>query len=219
MPAARGRLRELLERKLEGCRVTVVHDARLVLAAADVEAGVALVAGTGSVAYGRTIDGREAQRGGWGWMIGDDGSAAWIARQAARTVMRRFDAGEPPGDLGEALLAASGAGDAREMVARLHAMHEPMQWAALASTVFATARADGGAMWIVERAAGALARLGNEVEQSLHTGGPVVLAGGLLLHQPLLESAVCEHAARRCLRLERPAVEGAIRLAEGLLVG
>src|SRR5256885_13432947 len=64
IPAARARLEALLERMLPGCRLAVVHDTRLVLAAAGVEAGVALVAGTGSVAYGRRTDGREAQRGG-----------------------------------------------------------------------------------------------------------------------------------------------------------
>jgi glucosamine kinase len=218
VPEARERLRELLEGRLDGCRVTVVHDARLVVAAAGIDAGVALIAGTGSVAYGRTMDGREAQRGGWGWMIGDEGSAVWAARQAARTVMRRFDAGEDIGDLGGALLEACGAGDPREMVTTLHAMREPMEWAALASAVFATPR-DAGSMRIIERAAVGLARLANEVEQALHTGGPAVLAGGLLLHQPLLESAVRDYVTFECMRLERTPVEGAVRLAEGLLVG
>src|SRR5206468_710817 len=73
VPGARSRLRDLLERRLPGCRLSVVHDARLVLAAAGLEEGIALIAGTGSVAYGRTAGGREAQRGGWGWMVGDDG--------------------------------------------------------------------------------------------------------------------------------------------------
>ena len=59
------RLQSLLERMLPGCRLSVVHDARLVLAAAGLDAGTALIAGTGSVAYGRSADGREAQRGGW----------------------------------------------------------------------------------------------------------------------------------------------------------
>ena len=218
VPQARERLRALLEDRLDGCRVTVVHDARLVLAAAGIDAGVALIAGTGSVAYGRTSDGREAQRGGWGWMIGDEGSAVWIARQAARTVMRRFDGGEDVGDLGDALLRACGAAGPREMVVEMHAMHEPMEWAALASAVFTTP-GDAGATRIIERAAVALARLANETEQALHTSGPAVLAGGLLLNQPLLEAAVRNYVTFECVRLQRAPVEGAVRLAEGLLVG
>src|SRR4029077_9395873 len=125
----RARLARLLEGMFPECRVTVVHDARLVLAAARVEAGIALIAGTGSVAYGRTADGREAQRGGWGWMIGDEGGGAWVTREAAREVMRRADAGEPSGELGQALLKSCGATDATQLTANLHAMREPMQWA------------------------------------------------------------------------------------------
>ena len=89
VPAARSRLEALLGRMLPGCRLSVVHDTRLVLAAAGLDSGIALVAGTGSVAYGRTANGREAQRGGWGWMLGDDGSGVWIAREAAREIMSR----------------------------------------------------------------------------------------------------------------------------------
>jgi len=60
VPAARIRLEELLARSLPGCRVTVVHDARLVLAAAGLASGIALIAGTGSVAYGLDSSGRVA---------------------------------------------------------------------------------------------------------------------------------------------------------------
>jgi len=211
------RLPSLLERMLPGCRLSVVHDARLVLAAAGLDAGTALIAGTGSVAYGRSADGREAQRGGWGWMVGDDGGGAWITREAAREVMSRTDAGRPQGPLAEALLRAGGASDPRQLVANLHAMHEPMQWAALASAVFATAGADPGSTEIVWRAAAALSGLVGEVQASLGLDGPVVLAGGLLLHQPLLETAVREMTNAPCVRLEQPPVEGALRLAEEAL--
>jgi glucosamine kinase len=217
VPEARARLRELLERRLPGCRVTVVHDSRLILAAAGLDVGVALAAGTGSVAYGRNPAGREAQRGGWGWMVGDDGSAVWITREAVRAVMERFDAGLALGALGDALLAASHAGDPRAMIAELHSMHEPMEWAGLASAVFATARGDPAAMEIVDRAAAALATLVRDVEDALRTGGPVVIAGGLLLNQPMLESALRERVALEVVRLAEPPVEGAVRLAEALL--
>ena len=219
VPEARSRLRDLLERRLPGCRLSVVHDARLVLAAEGLEEGIALIAGTGSVAYGRTADGREAQRGGWGWMVGDDGSGVWIAREAAREVMTRVDAGEEIGPLGAALLAACGAAEPRQMLAVLHAMREPMQWASLASAVFATAGADDGSATVIRRAAVALAALAAGIQASLGGDGPVVLAGGLLLHEPRLELALREQLAMRCVKLEQPPVEGALRLAAGLLAG
>src|SRR5207244_11602264 len=56
--------------------VEVTTDAAILLAAGTPEGwGLALVAGTGSIAYGRTADGRTARAGGWGYLMGDEGSA------------------------------------------------------------------------------------------------------------------------------------------------
>lgn len=64
-------------------RVTLMHDAPVAHAAAlGGEAGVVVIAGTGSVAYGVASDGRAATTGGWGYLFGDEGSAFWIARTA-----------------------------------------------------------------------------------------------------------------------------------------
>lgn len=150
-------------------------------------------------------------------MVGDDGGGVWISRKAAREVLRRADAGAPPGPLGEALLKVSGAGDVRQLTGVLHAMREPMQWAALASTVFATADSDAGAEEIVRGAAADLASLVRDLRHDLGMEGPVVLAGGLLLNQPRLERAVRAELGDSCVRLEQPPVEGAVRLAAELL--
>jgi N-acetylglucosamine kinase-like BadF-type ATPase len=214
----RARLDALLRRLLPDSRVCVVHDARLVLAAAGLESGIALIAGTGSVAYGRTKDGREAQRGGWGWMIGDEGSGAWITREAARLVMARSDAGHELGELAEAMFAACGVGDARQLILELHARHEAREWAALATTVFETADVDAGSREVISQAGLELAKRAVEVQGALDMQEPVVLAGGLLLNEPRLEEAVRKCLPDlRCVRLEEPPVEGAVRLAEELL--
>ena len=111
MPEGRQRMERLLIDLLPGARVQVVHDTRLILAAAGLEAGIVLIAGTGSVAYGRDSEGGEVRVGGWGWMLGDEGSGVWIVREAVREVLRRRDAGEPLGALGEAMLKAARARD------------------------------------------------------------------------------------------------------------
>jgi N-acetylglucosamine kinase-like BadF-type ATPase len=213
VPAGRERLELLLAALFPGARIMVVHDARLVLAAAGLDHGIALISGTGSVAYGRDADGREARSGGWGWLIGDDGSAAWLAREAAREVMRRSDAGESPAALGKAMLEAGGARDTMELVGRLHEMAEPRQWAALARAVFEAAGEDPGAESLVERAADGLAELVAVVRKRLSLDGPVALAGGQLLNQPRLEAAVRKRLGA-ATRLEEPPVAGAVRLAE-----
>jgi glucosamine kinase len=216
VPAARARLETVLAGLLPGTALMVVHDARLVLAAAGIEQGIALIAGTGSVAYGRDSGRREARAGGWGWLLGDEGSGAWIVREAAREVLRRADAGEPVGPLGNGLLGAAGAGNAVEMAGRLHRLREPRRWAAFAGAVFDAAAADPAASALVMRAGASLAGLVEVVRGRVDAGGTVVLAGGLLLNQPLLEAAVRERLRGRIVRLEEPPVAGAVALAGGI---
>jgi N-acetylglucosamine kinase-like BadF-type ATPase len=49
------------------------------------------VAGTGSIAYGRNARGEAARAGGWGYILGDEGSGYWIGRTAVRAVLREAD--------------------------------------------------------------------------------------------------------------------------------
>ena len=215
VPAGRLRLERLLARLLPRSRVTVVHDARLVLAAAGLDEGIAVIAGTGSVAYSRAADGREVRAGGWGWLLGDDGSGVWVVREAARELMRRRDAGAPPGRLGEALMAATGTREILELTGRLHSFREPGRWAALSGVVFQSADDDPAAAEIVSRAADGLAALVEDVRARLSIQDPVVLAGGLLLNEARLESLVRERVGG-AQRLSNPAVAGAVRIAESL---
>lgn len=53
--------------------------------------GVIVIAGTGSIAYGRDETGKALRAGGWGFEIGDEGSAHWIGREAVRSVLRASD--------------------------------------------------------------------------------------------------------------------------------
>ena len=203
VPEAKELYDRLLGGLLPGCKVIVVHDTRLVLAAAGLDEGIALVAGTGSVAYGRASGGREAMVGGWGWLLGD----------AAREVLRRLDAGDSPGILGERLLAAAGAADRHQLAGHLHRLREPRRWAALAPVVFEAAPADEAAAAVVDRAGAALSALVDGIRARVGIEGPVVLAGGLLLKQPALEAAVRLRLGEGPVRLQEPPVAGAVRLA------
>ena len=59
-------------------RLVLVNDGDLVVAAGTPEGwGVGVIGGTGSIAVGRASDGRTARAGGWGHLIGDEGSALW----------------------------------------------------------------------------------------------------------------------------------------------
>lgn len=75
---------------------TVDNDARIALTGSiGFGPGVVVIAGTGSVAYGRNSDGAEARAGGWGPIIGDEGSAFGIARVAMAAIVRAFDGRGP----------------------------------------------------------------------------------------------------------------------------
>jgi glucosamine kinase len=53
--------------------------------------GVIVIAGTGSIVYGRNSKGRTARAGGWGFAISDEGSGHWIGRSAVAACMRAYD--------------------------------------------------------------------------------------------------------------------------------
>lgn len=70
--------------------------------------GTVLIAGTGSICYARTADGREARSGGWGHLIDDEGSAYALGRDILRAVVRAADGRAPATALTELVAPAPG---------------------------------------------------------------------------------------------------------------
>ena len=91
-PAGRAGRRGIMRRIGFKTRTLVVNDALVALVAgAGDQPGVVVVAGTGSIAYGRDAAGRAARAGGWGYLLGDEGGGFWIGRAALSAVVRQFD--------------------------------------------------------------------------------------------------------------------------------
>jgi len=83
----RGIISELVPGKIK-----VVGDNVIVLQAAFGDGpGVIVIAGTGSIAYGRNRDGQTARAGGWGFAISDEGSGHWIGRTAVAAALGAWD--------------------------------------------------------------------------------------------------------------------------------
>jgi N-acetylglucosamine kinase-like BadF-type ATPase len=200
--------------------VVIVHDAQLVLPAAGLDSGIAVICGTGSAAVG-AYRGRQVRAGGWGYLLGDEGSGYAIVRAALRVLLDRRDAGAPPGDLAGRLLAATGAPDVSALQERFYADPRPGAWAAHAPLVLASP--DPAAAAIRSQAAAALAALaaGAAARLSAPPSLPVVLAGGLA-RDPGFAAAACaalraEAGFTDVRRLTVPPVAGAIRLAAAAL--
>ena len=217
-PEHEARIAAVLAELLPRASVTVVHDTELLLAAAGTPTGIAVIAGTGSVAWGRAPDGRHARAGGWGYLLGDDGSGYGIARAAVRHALGRLDAGLGPDPLSTHLAAACGVERPGLLLDQFYAVSERRYWAERSRTVFELAEGgDPAAYAIVAGAAGALAALVERVSLRLAIAGPVILAGGVLVHQPLVRRLLAERLAGigvTDLRLldAAPAI-GAVRLA------
>jgi glucosamine kinase len=100
--------------------------------------GVLLIAGTGSVAFGRGPTGTFARCGGWGPFFGDEGSGAWIGRKALSVVTAAFDGREPETSLTGAVLTAAEVNEVSELVAWAAAA-SPSKLATLAPVVMSVA--------------------------------------------------------------------------------
>jgi glucosamine kinase len=195
--------------------VLVVDDAALVLPAAGLAEGIAVICGTGTIAAG-TWQGREARAGGWGYLLGDEGGGYWIVREAIRAMLARREGGLPAGDLGARLLGAASAPDLDALRAALYRSPDPGRWARYAPAVLDSR--DPEVTGLTGRAAGHLAALAARVAAQFAAELPVVLAGGLMASERLSAAAVAAisadvPASSVCV-LSEPPVAGAVRLAQ-----
>lgn len=88
----RMRIRERIRQKLGIKLIEVVTDAEIALyGATKDEAGLVVIAGTGSICLGRNESGEKAVAGGWGPLAGDEGSGAGIARRALQAIAKASD--------------------------------------------------------------------------------------------------------------------------------
>ncbi|GGT99318.1 N-acetylglucosamine kinase [Streptomyces coeruleorubidus] len=216
-------IRAELQERL-GVPALVVGDAELLVPAAGLDKGVGLVAGTGSVAVGRLPDGGPVQVGGWGAVLGDEGGAAGLVREAARAVWAAHDRGEVPDALATGLVEAFGVAEVPALGAALEAATDVSgEWGRHSPVVFAAAEAGSPlARAVIADGGRALASLVVRLAGRGVAVDDVVVAGGTVLAQPALyeafTSALAESLpAARPQRLRVPPVEGAVALARSLL--
>ena len=175
----------IMHRISRGARIVVVNDALIALVAAAGESpGIVIVAGTGSIAFGRNARGLAARAGGWGHMIGDEGSGYWIGREALAAAVREVDGRGPHTALTEDVLAHFGVQDAAGLVAIVYNREVPRANVATLGPIVQRARDRGDAVatHILDRAADELSLAAASVAARLEMRGEpfsFVLAGSM----------------------------------------
>lgn len=205
-------------------RVKVVGDGEIALAAAfGSEPGILIEAGTGSIAYARTPDGRVHRAGGYGWQMGDEGGGYWLGRRALTAAAAALDGRGEQTTLGARIMTALELRDFDDLV-RWAAAATPPQVAALAPQVLnAAGEGELVARRAVEDAAAELAALVAALLRRFPGRGAVAVTptGGLLQAASPVRAALAAQlaAAHRRARIAPREVDpaaGAARLAAAL---
>jgi N-acetylglucosamine kinase len=167
----------ILAATLRAERLMVTTDAAIALSGATATGqGIAAIAGTGSIAFGRNAEGRTARAGGWGYIFGDEGSGFDIARQALRAALRMEEGWGPPTSLRQALLDATGRRNANEVLHLFYTSEWPRSRVAALAPLADAAAAEGDAvaMVILNGAAMQLAMLVAAIRSQLWKPGDAV---------------------------------------------
>jgi len=201
---------------------SVVNDTELILAAGTPEGwGVALVSGTGSNCIARSREGRKVRVGGWGSLLGDEGSGFYITERAMRLAAQTHDGRADAKGLLRAVLAQWKVASIEALIPKVYGPEvDEGDIAALAGTVLDLAgRGDEQARSIVEEAARDLARHVDTAIRRLDLRKPhLALAGGLLLRRAFQQQILGEVKSETggTTYVTQPA-QGAVTLARRLL--
>jgi N-acetylglucosamine kinase-like BadF-type ATPase len=223
-PADADTIRSIMNRIGHKSRTLVVNDALVALeAGAPDQPGVVIVAGTGSIAYGRNRSARAARAGGWGYLIGDEGGGFWIGRAALASVVRQFDGRGPATQLTDLVLRHMGLASPTELIHEIYYrdLHRRAIAGLAALVNQAALQGDAVAAQILSRAGTELASAAASVIARLGMRGdafPTILAGGIFRGVPSLardvEARLSEIAPRSVVRpLQLEPAFGAVRLA------
>ena len=190
-PGAEQVIREMLRRIGQRQPVRVVNDALVALVAgAPSGIGIVVVAGTGSIAYGVDPEGHTARAGGWGFLLGDEGSAFWLGHYAVRHAIRAADGRGIPTTLYPLICEKLGVSHPTELVEWFYDQELSRNRVADLASLVDTASAEGdeAAETLMDQAAKHLAKAARAVRNQLtfHDASPVVLAGGAFKACPSL---------------------------------
>lgn len=217
-------------------RITSHNDAVTALMAGTFgQKGIALISGTGSIAYGYDpLTGDYVRVGGWGYLLGDEGSGFDLGRKALIAVMRAYDGRGEPTALTELMLTHWSLHHPEQLINTVYGQENVRTAIADVSKIVAAAaeQGDRAAVDIMEEAIGSLEenlkvaaiRMGilwpkeaSEGWNYSETPIPLILTGGVLsnqmVQQRFLQTAIIRSGAFEVRSLEYPPAVGAYLLA------
>jgi N-acetylglucosamine kinase-like BadF-type ATPase len=204
-------------------RVAIVSDVLPVLAAGTPNcSGVALISGTGSVAFARAAAGRSSLCGGWGYLLGDEGSGYAIGRAGLQFALHELESNADPQPLTAAVLSAIGSHTILDVTRTVYRRADPRAAIASVAPVVITAadQVDSSAQAILDAAAADLAKLVARAVRSIgfnENPFALAIAGGVFVSSKRLPLQLQVELRRIGLASELKLVdeplEGCIRLA------
>ena len=163
--------------------------------------GIALIAGTGSICFGKNAAGQFARSGGWGHLIGDEGSGYALGRDALTAVARAWDGWGERTLLSELLASELGLDDQKKIISYTY----------------------GGDKSRIAALSRLVTRLVGTVAKQLELEAPeVAMLGGLLENETMLRAQFQAEMAKQypqmaCVLPHRDAAAGAVMLAQEML--
>jgi len=182
--------------------------------------GVVVIAGTGSIAYGRNAAGQTARAGGWGFAISDEGSAHWIGQTVVAAIMRACDEGQPPALL-NSMMRAWQLETREQMIMAANATPTPDFAGLLSAIVSAAESEDPIAHDVLAQAGAELATLAKIVIARLFRQNEevrVAMSGGVFRNAALVRRVFYNNLRLTCAHAlvsedVVDAVKGALELA------
>jgi N-acetylglucosamine kinase-like BadF-type ATPase len=191
--------------------------------------GIIVISGTGSIALGMNRDGVLARSGGWGHLLGDEGSGYDIGRRGLMAALQDYDGRGPATAITRKIAKELCLERIDEMIPLLYSGEtSPRQVAGLYPLILEAAEeGDSVASALIDQAAASLVEVALAVLRKLHMekDDPVLaVSGGVFAHSPRIrrrfESLLLEQAPRaRFVEPRHPAEVGALFLAQSALEG
>ncbi|MCI0514581.1 hypothetical protein L0128_15310 [candidate division KSB1 bacterium] len=205
-------------------RLTVESDAMIALAGAfSGEEGIIIIAGTGAICFGRNKTGPIVRSGGWGYLLGDEGSGFFIGQQAIMAALKDLDGRGEKTALREAIEKRFQLAQIDLIIPKIYKQEiDRTEIARLAPLIFELANQnDLAAAEIIRRTGNEQGKLAKAVAEKLgllNKKIQVALIGGIFNQREILENEIAKELYElswdvEILEPENPPAIGAVILA------